>query len=87
MTTARHRIRAGVREQVTADLVRGVQRLRVCDASVMPCIVGGNTNAPTLMIAERCADFMLAGTCPEAGRALTVHDHCAIDQRRSRPPA
>ncbi|MBE7416838.1 MAG: GMC family oxidoreductase N-terminal domain-containing protein [Ideonella sp.] len=40
--------------------VRGVGRLRVCDASVMPTIPRGNTNAPTIMIAERCADFLLA---------------------------
>jgi choline dehydrogenase-like flavoprotein len=39
--------------------VRGVPRLRVCDASVMPKIPRGNTNAPTIMIAERCADFIL----------------------------
>ena len=39
--------------------VRGVPRLRVCDASVMPKIPRGNTNAPTIMIAERCADFLL----------------------------
>jgi len=39
--------------------VRGVPRLRICDASVMPKIVRGNTNAPTIMIAERCADFIL----------------------------
>lgn len=39
--------------------VHGVGRLRVCDASVMPTIVRGNTNAPTIMIAERCADFIL----------------------------
>ena len=40
--------------------VHGVGRLRVADASVMPGIVSGNTNAPTVMIAERCADWMLA---------------------------
>ena len=40
--------------------VRGVGRLRVCDASVMPTICSGNTNAPTIMIAERGAEFMLA---------------------------
>ncbi|WP_455774373.1 GMC oxidoreductase, partial [Burkholderia stabilis] len=40
--------------------VQGVDGLRICDASVMPRIVSGNTNAPTIMIAERCAAFMLA---------------------------
>ena len=40
--------------------VHGVQGLRVCDASVMPTICSGNTNAPTIMIAERGAEFMLA---------------------------
>ena len=39
--------------------VRGVGGLRVCDASVMPTICAGNTNAPTIMIAERGAEFML----------------------------
>jgi len=40
--------------------VRGVSRLRVADVSVMPRIVSGNTNAPAVMIGERCADFVLA---------------------------
>jgi len=52
---------------VDAELrVRGVQSLRVIDASVMPNIPGGNTNAPTIMIAEKGADLVYGRRLPAA---------------------
>ena len=55
--------RMGSDERAVVDpllRVRGLDGLRVADASIMPSVTGGNTNAPTMMIGERCAEILRA---------------------------
>jgi choline dehydrogenase-like flavoprotein len=63
--------------------VRGIGCLRVCDMSAVPDINAGNTNAPAMMLGDRCADFILGFDLPDA----TLRDSSRRDGGSTRATA
>ena len=57
--------------------VHGIDNLRICDSSIMPQLISSNSNAPTLMIAEKAADIIRGNRAPAALAGASTADHAA----------
>ena len=66
--------------------VRGIDRLRIVDSSIMPCITNGNLNAPTIMLAEKAADIILGKAPLEPAVVNSWVDPEWESRQRQNPP-
>jgi choline dehydrogenase-like flavoprotein len=68
MTVYHHACTCRIGEVVDPRLrVKGISKLRVADASVMPNLMSGNTNAPSMMIGEKAAEMIAADNAVKLG--------------------